>query len=165
MGFSIGGLISGAAKAVGTALAFSPDPVLRIGGAALTGAFAAPVRAPSGSVTPAVLQQTRTGINVPAMLGFGLSGALTVAELLKESRQNTGRPASSKKIRASVKVCGITLTAEAFGLSESQICTIAVQTGRRRARGISAADLRRTRSTIRKVSSIRKSLVALAGRK
>jgi len=169
MGFSIGGLISGAAKGISSILSVSPDPITRIAGGALAGAFAAPTAAPaarSGSVSPAVLQPAlRTG-NVGTMLGLFVGGALTVAELLKQSREVTGRPASSRKIRQSVQICGIQVTAEAFGLSESQICRIAVQTGRRRARGISAADLRRTRSTIRKVAGIRKSLVALgAGRK
>lgn len=170
MGFSIGGLLSGAAGAAGSLLSGS-GPVGQILGGALTGAFAPKVRPAgliagptiSGSVSPTV-QQARVPIRFPGGIGFGVG--VTVAELLRQSRETTGRPVSSRIIRESVRVCGIETTASAFGLSETDICRIAVSTGRRRARGISASDLRRTRSTIRKVAGIRKQLTALgAGRK
>jgi len=164
MGFSIGGLVSGAAKAVGSVLSRTTDPLLQIGGAALTGAFAAPAPSGSISVTPTVLQPARLGVG--SAVGLFVGGAGIVAELLRMSRSFTGRPVNAKKIRASVQFCGISVTAETFGLTESQICTIALSARKRRSRGISAADLRRTRSTIRKVTNISKSLKSLgAGRK
>jgi len=159
MGFSIGGLISGAAKAVGSVLTKSVDPIVSIAGSALTGAFAAPVRQPSLSVTPAVLQQTR--MTPGSAVGLAIGTGLTIMELLRASRAFTGRPVNAKKIRDSVKFCGIERTADAFGLSETDVCQIALSARKRRSRGISAADLRRTRSTIRKVTTIGKQLKSL----
>ena len=169
MGFSIGGLISGAAKAAGGLLRTSGGPVGAVLGGALQGAF--PVQQqrlgfagttfPSVSTGPPV-QQARA-LRIP---GISFGAGVTIAELLRQSREATGRPVNSRIIRESVRVCGIETTSDAFALTTTEVCRIAVATGRRRARGISASDLRRTRSTIRKVAGIRKQLTALgAGRK
>lgn len=159
MGFSIGSLISAVGKGIGAVA--SP-----FGGLAGVLTAAAPIVA---SLVGPTAQQARFIPRLPGPVGRSRGGILgpaigvaTVAELLAMSRERTGRPASSRKIRESARVCGIPLTAETFGLSESEVCTIIVSTGRRRARGISAADLRRTRSTLRKVHNISHDLRALA---
>jgi len=169
MGFSIGGLVSGATRAVSSALRGSGVAGDILSAGLLAGIGPEPISRGgfvSGSVTPTV-QQARLPVRLPGggiTIGFG--AGVTIAELLRRSRESTGRPVSSRIIRESVRVCGIATTADAFALSETEVCTIAVSTGRRRARGISASDLRRTRSTIRKVGNIGKQLKALgAGRK
>lgn len=92
------------------------------------------------------------------------AGALAggIVTLLALSRDRTGRPTSRAKVMAAVKHCGISLAADLFALSEVEICEIIVSKGRRRGRGISAADLRRTRSTIRKVHNIAADLKRLS---
>ncbi len=62
--------------------------------------------------------------------------------------------ATSKKILRSARECGIELSAATFGLNVLDVCFLIAQPPTRRARGISAADLRRTRATVRKVHNI-----------
>ncbi len=71
--------------------------------------------------------------------------------------------ATAKKIIRSARECGIELAAATFGLNVLQVCFLIAQPPTRRARGISAADLRRTRSTIRKVGNIQRDLKRLSG--
>ncbi len=62
--------------------------------------------------------------------------------------------ATSKKIIRSARQCGIELAAATFGLNVLDVCFLIAQPATRRSRGISAADLRRTRATVRKVHNI-----------
>ncbi len=62
--------------------------------------------------------------------------------------------ATSKKIIRSARQCGLELAAATFGLTVLDVCFLIAQPPTRRARGISAADLRRTRATVRKVHNI-----------
>ncbi len=71
--------------------------------------------------------------------------------------------ATAKKIVRSARECGIELASQTFGLSVLDVCFLIAQPPTRRARGISAADLRRTRSTIRKVGNIQRDLKRLSG--
>lgn len=89
---------------------------------------------------------------VPALIG-GAVGISVIGEILQLSREVTGRPVSAKKIRDAAKHCGIEIAANLFGISELQVCEVIISRPRRR-RGISAADLRRTRATLRKVHTI-----------
>ncbi len=66
--------------------------------------------------------------------------------------------ATAKKIIRSARQCGIELAAATFGLTILDVCFLIAQPASRRARGISAADLRRTRSTLRKVANIQHDL-------
>lgn len=160
MGFSIGSLLSGLAPIAG---AFLGGPVGLAIGTAVGSAFAPSPRRPSSQVGPTV----RAASKIPQLLLKGAAGVgtvVTMGELLKIARENSGRRVTSKIIRDSVRVCGIEVTAATFGLSTEDICRIAVTTGRRRSRGISAVDLRRTRSTIRKVHNITHDLRALTPR-
>lgn len=91
--------------------------------------------------------------------GIGATGIVgLIASLFATSRERTGQPINRNKVVAAVKHCGITLAAEIFALSETEICQIVISKGRRRGRGISAADLRRTRATLRKVHNIQHDL-------
>jgi len=155
MGFSIGSLLSAVAPIVGGLFG---GPV----GAAVGGAIGAAFTQPRPSFPGPTVQARLPIFPAGAALFAGGAAVGIIAELLRLSRERTGRPASSRKIREAARVCGIALAAQTFQLSESEICTIIVSTGRRRARGISAADLRRTRSTLRKVHNIQHDLRALA---
>ncbi len=63
--------------------------------------------------------------------------------------------ATAKKIIRSARECGIELAAATFGLDVLQVCFLISQPPIRRSRGISAADVRRTRSTMRKINSLK----------
>lgn len=103
----------------------------------------------------------------PLLPGLGAAGAVSLmGQILEMARQNTGRRVTKRQIITAAKVCGIGLAAQSFGLSESQVCQVIAAGAPRRRRGISAADLRRTRATIRKVHTIQRDLKALgSGRK
>lgn len=162
MGFSIGGLLSGAGAAAAAQITGPLGPVIRGG---LAGGFATVPR-PGTSTVPVPQQAARFPMRLPGSGGVLFGTGVTIADILRRARENSGRSVSSRTIRDSVRVCGIEVTTETFGLTASEVCQVAIATGRRRSRGISAADLRRTRSTIRKVSTIRKQLTALStGRK
>jgi len=170
MGFSIGGLLSGIGGLVGG--------VTKVAGAvgAVRGAFngsksgpgpkPAALRFPGSGLVKTVRSSqvgpgtAQAGV-ISRFVAPAILGALSVNELLQLARENTGQPVNAKRIAESIRVCGIETTAAAFGLSETQVCLIALGRRRRRARGISAADLRRTRATIRKVHHINHDLQAL----
>ena len=82
--------------------------------------------------------------------------------ILAQARANSPG-ATAKKIVRSARECGIELAAATFGLNVLDVCFLIAQPPTRRSRGISAADMRRTRSTIRKVTTIQKQLKALSG--
>ncbi len=71
--------------------------------------------------------------------------------------------ATAKKIVKAARDCGIELAAATFGLNVLDVCFLLAQPPTRRSRGISAADMRRTRSTIRKVTTIQAQLKQLSG--
>jgi len=155
MGFSIGSLLKTiAGPVIGTIVG---GPLGGILGGAITSSFTRPnISIPGPTVTPV------SASRVPGLIvGAGLMAVGTVAELLRLSRNNTGRPASARKIRDAARVCGLEQAASMFGLSTAQVCQIIISRPRRRGRGISAADMRRTRSTIRKISTLQHNLAHL----
>jgi len=115
------------------------------------------------------VQRRRVGVLAPLAgaaarmvgpaLAFG-AGAV-VSEILQQSREAVGRGVTRNKIIKAAKVCGIETAANTFGLSESQVCRVIVAGGTRRRRGISAADIRRTKRTLRFVRTIKKDLKAV----
>ncbi len=158
MGFSIGSLLSAVAPLVGGAL-FGPA------GAAIGGAIGAGFRPQQASFIGPTARRVigATGVLATGAAIFGPgNGPRTVKDVLDRAREYTGAPVSSRKIRDAARHCSIAIAASMFGISESDVCYIVISTGRRRARGISAADLRRTRSTIRKVHGIQHDLRALS---
>jgi len=107
------------------------------------------------------VQRRRVGLTgmvsrgVGGAFGLALTGALVLSDILLRARENTGQRVTKNKIIDSAKFCGIELTAETFGLSESDVCKVIVAGRSRRRRGISAADVRRTKRTLRFVRTIR----------
>lgn len=132
-------------------LALSP-PRAFVSGAGLGGRFLP-------GFTPALARVPRGAL--PTLFRGGRGGTLGL--LLDQASQATGRRVTARMVVEAARVCGIPTAAATFGLSETQICTIIVTRRRRRARGISAADLRRTRATIRKVTSLQQQLKQLSG--
>ncbi len=103
-------------------------------------------------------------IPVPRLFDFNGNGPKTrLGEILDRARRATGGAVSSRKIRDAVRGCGLDTAASMFGLSVEDVCFVFIQRRRRRG-GISATDLRRTRSTIRKINNMRKSLKTLRSR-
>ncbi len=90
------------------------------------------------------------------------TGVGVLSEILLRAKEATGRRVTKRDIIHAAKHCGIELAAETFGISTMDVCQIVAAGAPRRRRGISAADLRRTRSTIRKVNTIRKDLKLLS---
>lgn len=95
------------------------------------------------------------------LFGSGVGTGLVVSEILGRARENSGQRVTRNKIIDSAKACGIELTADTFGLSESDVCKVIVAGRSRRRRGVSAADVRRTKRTLRFVKGIRKDLKAI----
>ena len=94
----------------------------------------------------------------------GIAGvAVTTSELLRLARENTGKSVSIKAVMEAARVCGLEVAAATFGLTTTQICQLIVMRRRRRRRGISSADLRRTRSTIRKITNMRRDFKKMIG--
>ncbi len=92
------------------------------------------------------------------LFGSGVGTGLVVSEILQRARENSGQRVTRNKIIDSAKACGIELTADTFGLSESDVCKVIVAGRSRRRRGVSAADVRRTKRTLRFVRTIKKDL-------
>lgn len=90
-----------------------------------------------------------------SMFGAGVAAGGIVSEILQRSRESVGRGVTKKKIIAAAKTCGIGLAADSFGISESDVCRVIVSGAGRRRRGISAADVRRTKRTLRFVKKIK----------
>jgi len=164
MGFSIGGLLKTIAGPIIGGLV--GGPVGAIIGGGITAGFGPSTVQPGSSVgptvSPAALPAIVTGGR--AAVALAMTAAGVIAELLLRATNNTGRRVTKRQVIDSVRVCGLETTAGMFGLSVAEVCQIVISKRRRRARGISAADLRRTRSTIRKVHNISHDLRALVPR-
>ena len=77
-------------------------------------------------------------------------------------RASCRKGTSYKRLLDAVRSCGIDAIANQIGVEPAIICQAIIDRPRRRRRGISAADLARTRSTVRKINSMQRQLKALA---
>lgn len=84
--------------------------------------------------------------------------------ILQSARAATGGPVTRNAIIDAARVCGLETAAATFGIGMEDVCFVVVRGKTRRRRGISAADIRRTKRTIRFVKGLRKDLVAVKGR-
>ncbi len=151
-GSGIGAIVrQGQAQAAGT----SVGPVIQAAEVALT------------ALPPIIsaIQQRRAPVPVTGFGSpFGQQGlampvtngvrTMTRKQFILATARASNPGATSKKILRSARECGIELSAATFGLSVLDVCFLISQPPTRRARGISAADLRRTRATVRKVHNI-----------
>jgi len=170
--------------AVGAALAPSPTPALAVVGrqtspnvqlpSQLTSIVPVPVNVPRISFAPSQRfaggggTTTLTGgvattaaRAVGGMFAAGFGAGAVISDILGRARENSGQRITKNKIIDSARACGIELTANTFGLSESDVCKVIVAGRSRRRRGVSAADIRRTKRTLRFVRSIKKDLKAV----
>ena len=98
---------------------------------------------------------------IAPFFGGGVVAGGIIGEILRSSRENTGQRVTRNKIIDAARACGIELAADTFGISESDVCKVIVTGRSRRRRGISAADVRRTKRTLRFVKSIKQDLKAV----
>lgn len=174
MGFNIGALIGGLAPAIGS-LFGAPGAALGgiIGQTAV--AFdrprqpvsvlsAAPARVPFPGSSSFDFSQAAAGrvpfplsrlpLPLPAF-GGGNGQPTRLRSILDAASSAAGKRITTRDVVSAAKHCGLELAASSFGVSVEDVCFVVVQgTRRRRSRGISAADLRRTRSTIRKIKNM-----------
>ncbi len=148
-GSGIGAIVRGA-QAQGT----SVGPLIEAAGAVVTAlppiiAAVQQRRAPATGFGSPFGQQN---IALPTR-GAGMQTMTRRQFILATARANNPG-ATAKKIIRSARQCGIELAAATFGLNVLDVCFLIAQPPTRRARGISAADMRRTRSTLRKVATI-----------
>jgi len=122
-----------------------------------------PVAAPSPMTAGIVPQIVGAGVGsmagsaVAGFLGFGNGNGTP----LSRARDASGRRPTRRQVITAARVCGLEVAAQSFGLSVTDICTIVSKGMPRRSRGISSADMRRTRSTLRKMATMRKTLKPL----
>lgn len=105
-----------------------------------------------------------TAFGLSELFGFpngGGNGSPT-SRILAKARAATGGPVTRNKIIDAARACGLELAANTFGLDVTEVCQILIKGRTRRRRGVSAADIRRTKRTIHFASKIRKDLKALA---
>ncbi len=102
-------------------------------------------------IPPSTLPQDLRGGFAPVAGG---PRVMTRKQFILATARANNPGATSKKIIRSARECGIELAAATFGLNVLDVCFLIAQPPTRRARGISAADLRRTRATVRKVHNI-----------
>lgn len=112
---------------------------------------------------PSVLGAVGTGLGALSLFGGNGNGnGNPISLILAKARAATGGPVTRNKIIDAAKVCGLEVAANTFGLDVREVCLVVVKGRSRRRRGVSAADIRRTKRTINFASKIRKDLKALA---
>lgn len=185
----VGGLIGGPAGALigaGVTSAFGPEPAAAnaatVGRQTQAGPISTTVTPGSSlivnapSFAPSSIVPTPLGLLGPVArgagqiaTGFGLAklfegngnGKSPISIILAKARAATGGAVTRNKIIDAAKACGLETAAATFGLDVREICLVVVKGRSRRRRGISAADIRRTKRTIGFASKIRKDLKAL----
>lgn len=177
----VGAAIGGA---IGAGFAPAPRAVAVVGrqtqpsmqlNAAMTSIVPVPVNVPRVSFAPSRqpgtegfgVQRRRVGLTgavargALGMFSGGVVAGTIIGDILQRARENSGQRVTKNKIIDSARACGIELTADTFGLSETDVCKVIVGGRSRRRRGVSAADIRRTKRTLRFVRSIKKDLKAV----
>jgi len=178
---------AGTAVGLGVSAALAPSPstagAATVGRATQPGPITAPFTAPpqfiGGPISiptsigptaaslarlPAVIRDVGVGLglgSIPTIFGGG-NGKSPISTILAKARAATGGPVTRNKIIDAAKTCGLEVAANTFGLEVREVCLVVVKGRTRRRRGVSAADIRRTKRTIGFASKIRKDLKALA---
>jgi len=183
----VGGLLGGpAGAAVGTAITagFSSQPAAAatVGRQTQPGPISPPVlpafaqgfgfnassvgpQIASLARLPSIVQGVGTGLGLsalPSLFSGDSNGKNPISIILAKARAATGGPVTRNKIIEAAKACGLEVAGQTFGLDMREICLVVVKGRTRRRRGVSAADIRRTKRTIGFASKIRKDLKALA---
>ncbi len=150
-----GGPTTSTGTSVGPEVVFSGTPVeAGIGGAVVRALPQIIGAIGGGAVGAAATDRMLLGPTPPPRT----NGMPTRRQLILRQARAFSPGATAKKIVRSARQCGIELAAATFGLGVLDVCFLIAQPASRRARGISASDLRRTRSTLRKVANIQHDL-------
>ncbi len=157
---ALSGGFGGPVTSTGTSVGPTSNPV-----------FGVPTGANLGGVVPPLVRGVVR--QLPAIIGGAAGGAvaqqgssmmlgpapgprtMTQRQFILATARAFQPGATAKKILRSARECGIELAAATFGLDVLQVCFLISQPPTRRSRGISAADIRRTRSTMRKINSLK----------
>jgi len=114
---------------------------------------------------PSVARDVGIGLglgSLPAMFSGANGQRNPISTILAKARAATGGPVTRNKIIEAAKACGLEVASNTFGLDVREVCLVVVKGRTRRRRGVSAADIRRTKRTINFASKIRKDLKVLA---
>ncbi len=153
-----GGPTTSTGTSVGPEVVFSGTPIEAGGGGLIVRGTQAVVRALptiiAGGAGAVATDRMFLGPTPPPRT----NGMPTRRQLILAQARAFSPGATAKKIVRSARQCGIELSAATLGLDVLSVCFLIAQPATRRARGISAADLRRTRSTLRKVANIQHDL-------
>ncbi len=176
-----GGAAIGGAVGTGVQQGFAPDPkaiqIATVGRATQTGPVFGGLGGPQfsgggtflpSSVGPvasvgALTRGFARGGPLAQLFGNGNgNGKNPIQIILAKARAATGGPVTRNKIIDAAKACGLETAAATFGIDLREVCLVIVKGRTRRRRGVSAADIRRTKRTINFASKVRKDLKALA---
>lgn len=138
----------------------SPNP--QFGGSFINPTSIGPTVASSLAPILRQIPGIATGIGLGQLFGGNGNGRSPISAILAKARAATGGAVTRNKIIDAAKACGLETTAATFGLDLREVCLVIVKGRSRRRRGVSAADIRRTKRTIGFASKIRKDLKALA---
>ncbi len=149
-GFELIPFLSGVANVFGAASEL---------GSVIRGPVSAPAPVQVAGIAPIISSGVGAvaGTAVAGFLGFGNGNGTP----LSRARDSSGRRVTRRQVITAARVCGIETAAQSFGLSVTELCTIVSKGMPRRSRGISSSDMRRTRSTLRKMATMRKTLKPL----
>jgi len=114
---------------------------------------------------PNVIRDIGIGLGLgelPRFLGGPNGNGNPISRILAKARAATGGAVTRNKIIDAAKTCSLEVAAQTFGLDVREVCLVVVKGRSRRRRGVSAADIRRTKRTIHFASKIRKDLKVLA---
>jgi len=185
MPFNIGGFINNAARALtGQPMQF-PSQGPFVGPVAVAPTATAPVPLAMGFL-PAIgrvigrgvigrgktVRDIAVGAVAGEVIGSAFSGngggVMTTAQarsgILAEAAANRGlRRVQARDLRKMAQLVGWQDTADYYGLSTLDVGFVVANMPKRRRRGITAADVRRVRSTARKFDTLKKSLSGIGG--
>ena len=120
-----------------------------------------PPKPSRGPVTQQLAGPIQTGGIPPGRTITVAPGSTMTA--LQVIQSATGRRIPAVRVLEVARVCGIDSAAALLRVDPQVICQVVLERRRRRSRGISAADLRRTTSTIRKINTMSARLSQLCG--
>ncbi len=149
-GFELIPFLSGVANVFGAASQL---------GSVIRGPVSAPSPMTAGIIAPVISSGVgaMAGSAVSSFLGFGNGNGTP----LSRARDADGKRVTRRQVITAARVCGIETAAQSFNLSITDLCTIVSKGMPRRSRGISSTDMKRTRSTLRKMCTMRKTLKPL----
>jgi len=124
-----------------------------------TGFSARPALASSGTLERDIFDFGDTGLST--------GGTPTVAQqrsfLLKAASSNRGHRVTSKEVKRLVDLVGIPQAGQFLGLEPEAVTFLVLHQPKRRRRGLSAADVSRTRSFLRRLNSVNCAVKAACG--